>query len=251
LIWWALEGNMTKDMDAVMNWLQNDGLWEKPVFTEHLAGRIAARLAAERGDTPSFTRINPYDNWIEYAYHPRNRMPGGKGDYTDWVNNYSADISKKNLGRLAELFEMAKTPAMREALLAGAVEGLELGPHVEYVPEPLAKVIGKWWDEGPQKESLLHTAALLRNSEWVAGQEELLVRIVLNGLKGDLVMPPMNTLEDGELADILTYIRGAWGHNAGPVSPGLIRLVREVSKRNNGILTRDELSGLRNSVRDE
>ena len=62
-------------------------------------------------------------------------------------------------------------------------------------------------------------AAPLRNSKWVLGREDLLARIVLNGLKGELLMPPMGTLDDQQLAAILTYIRRAWGHEAGPVSP--------------------------------
>ena len=62
-------------------------------------------------------------------------------------------------------------------------------------------------------------ATPLRNSKWVLGHEELLTRIVLNGLKGDLLMPAMGTLDDQQLAAILTYIRRAWGHEAGPISP--------------------------------
>ena len=52
-------------------------------------------------------------------------------------------------------------------------------------------------------------AAPLRNSPWVLGQEDVLIRIALHGLKGDLLMPPMGTLDDQQLAGVLTYIRGA------------------------------------------
>ena len=44
-----------------------------------------------------------------------------------------------------------------------------------------------------------------------ARTEDLLIRIVLNGLKGDLLMPPMGTLDDQQLAGILTYVRGVPG----------------------------------------
>ena len=117
-IWWALEEKITSDADGVLSWLEKAGVWQAPLFTEHLAGRIARRLAADRGDTPSFTRIDPDTNWKEYARHPRSRMPGGKGDYTEWETNYTPEVSDRSLTRLARLLEMA--PAThRDRLLAG------------------------------------------------------------------------------------------------------------------------------------
>ena len=72
-------------------------------------------------------------------------------------------------------------------------------------------------------------ATPLRNSKWVLGDEELLARIVLNGLKGELLMPAMGTLDDQQLAAILTYIRRAWGHEAGPMSPETVARIRSSS----------------------
>jgi mono/diheme cytochrome c family protein len=87
-------------------------------------------------------------------------------------------------------------------------------------------------------------AAPLRNSKWVLGREDLLARIVLNGLKGELLMPPMGTLDDQQLAGILTYIRRAWGHEAEPVSPETIKRVRAASQGRQAPWTVDELSAL-------
>ena len=84
-------------------------------------------------------------------------------------------------------------------------------------------------------------AAPLRNSRWVLGREDLLARIVLNGLKGELLMPPMGTLDDQQLGAILTYIRRAWGHEAGPVSPEILQRVRTVA-RTSGTVDSDRLS---------
>ena len=119
-IWWALEEQITRDADVVLSWLEESGVWQAPLFTEHLAGRIARRLAADRGDKPSFTRIDPDSNWKEYASHPRSRMPGGKGDYTEWETNYTPEVSDRSLTRLARLLEMAPaTHAIRDRMLAG------------------------------------------------------------------------------------------------------------------------------------
>jgi mono/diheme cytochrome c family protein len=87
-------------------------------------------------------------------------------------------------------------------------------------------------------------AAPLRNSAWVLGPQQLLARIVLNGVKGDLVMPAMGTLDDQQLAEILTYIRRAWGHEAGPVSRETMARARAASAGRQGPWTRAELSAL-------
>ncbi len=300
-IWWALEKQITSDADVVVTWLEEAGVWPAPLFTDHLAGRIARRLAADRGDKPSFTRIDPDKNWKEYARYPRSRMPGGKGDYTEWETNYTPEVSDRNLTRLARLLEMAPA-TLRDRLLAGIQAGLELGAPAAQVPTRLSTVIGRWWADRPHTGALLQVAARLghpeameqaralaatrgsggagrtagavaergrdafltqcapchqadgsgmarlatplRNSKWVLGHEELLTRIVLNGLKGDLLMPPMATLDDEQLAAILTYIRRAWGHEAGPVSPGTVARVRAGSAGRKAPWTVSELSAL-------
>jgi putative membrane-bound dehydrogenase-like protein len=303
-IWWALENTITRDADLVLSWLEKGDLWQEPVFAEHLAGRIARRLAADRGNNHSFARIDPNRNWKEYAEHPRSQMPGGKGDYTDWETNYTPEISDRNLTRLARLLEMAPI-THRGRLLAGARAGLEQGAVPERVPVRLSSLIDRWWSDGPQAGDLLQVAARLRhpeavkkaieaagdpgsgrstreptagpvayergreaflihcapchqtdgsgmarlaaplrNSRWVLGREDLLARIVLNGLKGELLMPPMGTLDDQQLAAVLTYIRRAWGHEAGPVSPEILGRVRAQSQGRQAPWTVDELSAL-------
>lgn len=305
-IWWTLEEKMTNDADVVLKWLEGSDVWQARMFSEHLATRIARRLAADRGDTQAFTRIDPDTDWKAYAQHPRTRMPGGKGDYTDWTTNDTPAIGERNLDRLARLLEMAPSPALRGRLLAGANAGLDQGPAPAHVPARLMAVIGRWWNELPRSGDLLEVAARLghpgavheqaraaagggatrgdgnpraagaadsrgsdaflthcapchqtdgsgmerlarplRNSPWVLGHEDLLVRIVLNGLKGELLMPPMGTLDDRQIAAILTYIRAAWGHAAPSISPGTVARVRAESRQRTAPWTRHELSALR------
>jgi mono/diheme cytochrome c family protein len=86
--------------------------------------------------------------------------------------------------------------------------------------------------------------APLRQSQWVLGHEDLLTRIVLNGLRGELLMPPMGTLDDRQLAAILSYVRGAWGHAAAPVSPETVARVRAASAARQAPWTRQELAAL-------
>ena len=133
-IWWAIEEKITRDAEVVLTWLEEADVWRAPLFTEHLAGRIARRLAAERGDKSSFTRIDPDKDWKEYARYPRSRMPGGKGDYTEWETNYTPEVSDRSLTRLARLLEMAPT-TLRDRLLGGIQLGLQQGAGAEQVPE--------------------------------------------------------------------------------------------------------------------
>ena len=265
-IWWTLEQQITRDADSVLNWLEEAGLWEAPLFSAHLAGRIARRLAADRGKTQAFTRIDPDANWKAYAAHPRVLMPGGKGDYTDWGSNNTPEISDRNLTRVARLLEMAPR-AQRDRLLAGVRAGLDQGTPPDRIPDRLAAIIGPWrpgravpaianksergreafetycapchQSDGGGMERL---GATLRGSPLVLGQEEMLVRIALHGLKGELVMPPMQTLDDQQLAAILTYIRTAWGHTASPIAAGTVRRVRAGSEGRRIPWTRDELA---------
>lgn len=68
----------------------------------------------------------------------------------------------------------------------------------------------------------------LSGSEWVNGNKDTLINIVLKGLKGtiqvkgkayDNNMPKLNMLPDKAIAEALTYIRQNFQNNAGAVSP--------------------------------
>ena len=77
----------------------------------------------------------------------------------------------------------------------------------------------------------------LTGTEWVTGDEEVLIRIILNGLTGEMevngmvysgAMPPWGAfLNDEEMAALLTYIRTEWGNDAGEVTPETVAQVRE------------------------
>ena len=245
-IWWALEQRMGSEPDVVLSWVEKSGVWHAPVFTQQIAGRIARRLAAERGDRPSFTRIDPDQNWKAYAEHPRTLMPGGKGDYTDWQSNDTPEVRERNLERLARLLQSAPTAADRDRLFAGARAADPIRPAGTVDSESGRNAFLTYCAPCHQSDGsgMARLAAPLRNSKWVLGREDLLARIVLNGLKGELLMPAMGTLGDQQLAAILTYIRAAWGHDAAPVSPETVARIRAASKGRQTPWTAAELSTL-------
>lgn len=75
----------------------------------------------------------------------------------------------------------------------------------------------------------------LAGSEYVTGDTNEVINIVLNGRTGpitvrgtryDGVMPPMRQLSDEQIAGILSYIRSSWGNNADSVSTADVAAVR-------------------------
>jgi nitrite reductase (NO-forming) len=67
----------------------------------------------------------------------------------------------------------------------------------------------------------------LARSDWLAANPRRAIDVVLHGLTGPVkvngqdynsVMPPMNQLNDDEVANILTYVMGSWGNPGGKVT---------------------------------
>ena len=79
----------------------------------------------------------------------------------------------------------------------------------------------------------------LAKSEWVAGDAQTLIRITMHGLAGPtkvlgkdyglVPMPPMG-LDDQQLSDVLTYVRSAFGNQAGAVKVDEVKAVRDATK---------------------
>ncbi len=72
-------------------------------------------------------------------------------------------------------------------------------------------------------------------SEWVTGNEERMIRIVLHGLNGPItvegkeynnVMAPLGSLKDDQIANVLSYVRATWGNAAPEVQPETVAKVR-------------------------
>ena len=55
-----------------------------------------------------------------------------------------------------------------------------------------------------------------------------MIATVLNGQKGDLGKMPAwkDTLDDQQIAAVVTYIRQAWSNRAAPVTPAMVAATR-------------------------
>jgi nitrite reductase (NO-forming) len=75
----------------------------------------------------------------------------------------------------------------------------------------------------------------LAKSDWIAANPKQSIDVVLHGLSGkvtvngqdyDSVMPPMNQLNDDEVANILTYVLNSWGNPGGRITAAEVAKVR-------------------------
>jgi len=90
----------------------------------------------------------------------------------------------------------------------------------------------------------------LAKSDWVAGDVQTLIKITMHGLAGPtkvqgkdyglVPMPPMG-LDDQQLADVLTYVRNAFGNKAPAVKVEEVKAVRDATKGRTAPWTAAEL----------
>ena len=81
----------------------------------------------------------------------------------------------------------------------------------------------------------------LAGSYWVTGNEERLIKLTLHGLMGPLELngvkytgqvpmtPFGGMLNDGQMADVLTYVRNSFGNQAAPVTPESVAKIRQAT----------------------
>lgn len=75
----------------------------------------------------------------------------------------------------------------------------------------------------------------LIESDFVNGEPDKLIKIVLEGLKGKMeikgeiynsIMPPQSNLSDKQIADVLTYVRSNFGNNSGAITSEQVQKIR-------------------------
>lgn len=95
----------------------------------------------------------------------------------------------------------------------------------------------------------------LAGSDWVAAKKpDRMIRMVLHGLTGLVtingkpfatpapLMPPQGAaLSDTQIADVLTYVRDAYGNKASAVTPEQVAAIREAEKTRTAMWTEAEL----------
>jgi mono/diheme cytochrome c family protein len=84
----------------------------------------------------------------------------------------------------------------------------------------------------------------------VVGNPELPIKFILQGLMGPItvggmtynsVMPPVAGVSDGDIADVLTYVRQSFGNQGNPVSVDQVKAVRAATAGRAAMWTTAEL----------
>ena len=98
----------------------------------------------------------------------------------------------------------------------------------------------------PDGRGLERIAPSLIGSAFALAPAEIPVRILLNGKEGATgLMPPVGTtLDDGQIADVLTYVRREWGQGAEPVDAAAVAAIRAASAGRTRPWTEAELNAL-------
>jgi len=93
----------------------------------------------------------------------------------------------------------------------------------------------------------------LTANHWVIGNQDRLIKLVLNGLHGPMEVQgkkypgqvPMTAfgamLNDVEIAAVITYVRNAFGNKASAVKAGKVKEVRAATKNKTGFYSPEEL----------
>ncbi|MEO0469315.1 MAG: PVC-type heme-binding CxxCH protein [Bacteroidota bacterium] len=95
----------------------------------------------------------------------------------------------------------------------------------------------------------------LRQTDWVLGDEERLIKLTLHGLMGPITVngktypgqvpmtPFGGLLNDEEVAAVLTYVRNSFGNEASAVQTATVKAVRAATKDRKGFYSPEELNG--------
>jgi mono/diheme cytochrome c family protein/glucose/arabinose dehydrogenase len=102
----------------------------------------------------------------------------------------------------------------------------------------------------PTGTGLANLAPPLVDSEWLLGEPDRPIRIVLHGLTGpidvagtkwSLEMPGLAVLSDEDIAGVLTFARREWENSAPPVAPADVAKVRAATQGRAKAWSADEL----------
>ena len=163
----------------------------------------------------------------------------------DWMKD-SYNFSKT---RLANVF----LPESKKEVLATHLKGTDLETFAKgkkiYEREGYCVTCHQESGAGLQAASF----PTLVGQDWVMGSEERLIKLTLNGLYGPMsvmghqydgqvpMMAFRGLLNDEEIAQVLTYVRNAFGNKASVIRPEKVKEIRDATKDKEGFYTPKEL----------
>ena len=196
-----------------------------------------------------FAGIDKIVNTSDAAYRPMGLAMGPDGSLyiSDsekgkiWRVMYKGDKSKFGKTQLADMEKRKltasniKTPHITEDIIVP--EGME-SVDISNLSEE-AKLFNTFCSVCHQRNGRGNDRfPPLNGTKWVLGDKETLVKVILNGMRGEIMvkgksytnaMPKLNMLKDEEIAQILTYVRQNFGNNASTITTEEVARIRAVN----------------------
>jgi mono/diheme cytochrome c family protein len=95
-------------------------------------------------------------------------------------------------------------------------------------------------------QGLPGVAKSLVGSRWALSAPAQVIRIVLHGKEGEMLMPPVGkTLSDEQIANVLTYVRRSWGNQGSAITPAEVYEIRGATMGRDKAWTEAELEAIR------
>lgn len=196
-----------------------------------------------------FAGVDTIVNTSDVAYRPMGLAVGPDGSL------YVSDSEKGKIWRI--MYKGDKSTFGADQL--SAMEQLKLtAPNIKTPDEIKDKIVPEGMEEmdetdlplGGKLYNIFCSVCHQRNgkgndrfppldgTEFVTGDKTTLISIILNGLRGEIIvkgrsynnrMPKLHMLKDDEIAEILTYIRQSFGNDASAVSTEEVAAVRKTN----------------------
>lgn len=221
------------------------------VIAENKPGKISATLslAATQGESGRWRAEAILDGML--AAKPKNAKPGSialKSPPDGWKGASGdpklADRAKKIGEWIAWSGEGSTAKVVEAAKLSASDQKRFESGKMRY--QTLCMACHQLNGQG-----LAGLAPPLAASEWVEGSEGRLARIILHGVRGEIVaagvtfnveMPPLGgALDDEAIADIMTYVRNEWGNRASVVETSAVKAIRKAEEKRGESWTVEEL----------
>lgn len=167
---------------------------------------------------------HPLDEWMKYAYETAIAHLNDRNVEKEATKKADSELKGKEL----EMFNAGKQIYAREGFCVTCHQVDGKGLAASGFP-PLA------------------------GTQWVTGNEDRLIKVVLNGLLGPIeingvkypgqvpMTPFGNMLNDTEIASVLTYVRNSFGNKAPAITPEKVKAVREATKAKKDFYSPDAL----------
>jgi mono/diheme cytochrome c family protein len=95
-------------------------------------------------------------------------------------------------------------------------------------------------------QGLPGVAKSLVGSRWALAPAPQVIRIVLHGKEGEMLMPPIGgSMSDEQIAAVLTYVRRSWGNTALPIDPAEVTEARGSTTGRKRAWSEEELARVR------